>query len=196
MRRVRLSGVALVGATALALSCETEPSPCDASNAFPIWGKLYDAERDCIDTETHLDAVACNLVPGPDASAEERNYSEGFACLRRLSDGREFWVFAFSHLGFDSSLWERCPNEPKVPPKGCYAAGCTEAPRSSCSLEETRKQYDCTATGEYDENCCGRKTCGGPEDCGTDEQCLLVDSSGQWWCWDCLLYTSDAADEL
>ncbi len=159
-------------------------SPCEGERAFPIWGKPYDSERDCIDTEATLEGVACTIQPAEDASVEEQYYSDGFACVRRLSDGKVYWVFAFNRLGFDPNIWERCPNEPTLAPKGCYAAGCTEAPRSSCSLEETKKQYNCSATGEYDENCCGRQPCEDSDDCATEEECRMVSSYGQWWCWD------------
>lgn len=157
-------------------------SPCSASNAFPIWGKPYDAERDCIDTETHLEAVGCTLQP---QEGDDPYYSDGNSCLRRLSDGQEYWAFAYNRLGFDTSIWERCPDaRPGIAPKGCYAAGCTEAPRSTCSLEDTKKHYNCSATGEYDENCCGRTPCEGDDDCSAGEECRAVGSAGQWWCWD------------
>jgi hypothetical protein len=159
-------------------------SPCEGERAFPIWGKPYDPERDCIDTETTLENIACTIQPAPDASVEEQYYSDGFSCVRRLADGKMYWVFAFNRLGFDPNLWERCPNEPALAPVGCYAAGCVEAPRSSCSFEETKKRYDCSATGEYDENCCGRQPCEVTEDCAGGEECRAVPSFGQWWCWD------------
>lgn len=162
-------------------SAEAAGDPCDAPNAFPIWGKPYDAERDCIDTETHIDDVACTLRPEP--GDPDFYYSDGFSCLKRLADNQVVWVFAFNRLGFDPNVWENCTPREHIAPKGCYAAGCTDAPRSSCSLELTKQHYDCSATGEYDENCCGQ-TCATDEDCATGQECVGVTGAGQWWCWD------------
>jgi hypothetical protein len=175
------NGAAIDAGSASAAKLE---SPCDDERAFAIWGKRYDPERDCIDTEVALEDVACTIQPAPDASVEEHYFSDGFSCVRRLSDGERYWVFAFNQLGFDPNVWERCADEPVLAPKGCHAAGCTEAPRSSCSLAETQKWFDCSATGEYDENCCGRQPCEDSGDCRSDEECRSVPSSGQMWCWD------------
>jgi hypothetical protein len=158
-------------------------SPCDAPNAFPLWGKAYDAERDCIDTETHTENVGCSITP--EEGAPDWYYTDGFSCLRRLADGQEFWVFAFKRLGHDPAVWGRCPDAPILPPKGCYAAACPSAPRSTCSLEQTKKWFGCSATTEFDADCCGRQPCEDePDVCAANEQCVAVGTLGQIDCWD------------
>jgi len=155
--------------------------PCDAANAFPIWGKPYDAERNCIDTENPVEGVACNIQP---QEGDDPYYSDGFTCLQSKADGKRFWVFAFYRVGFNSSIWEECPDAPLIAPVGCYAAGCSNAPRSTCSLEETRRMYACGRASEYDENCCGRPDCKTDADCADNETCTEFITLGQWYCWD------------
>jgi len=157
------------------------PRACDAPNAFPIWAKPYDAQRDCIDTENAIDIVACTLQP---QEGDDPYYSDGFVCLQQRGTGKQVWVFAFNRVGFDADTWERCADAPLIAPKGCYAAGCAAAPRSSCSLAETKKQFACGAESEYDENCCGRQDCDEDSDCAEGEACREAESSGQWYCWD------------
>jgi hypothetical protein len=170
------------GAGASSIGGVPGSSPCDAPNAWPLWGHAYDAERDCIDTETYTENVGCKLTPADDDP--DRYYADGFSCLRRLTDGQAFWVFSFYRLAHDPAIWERCPDEPELPPKGCYAADCPSAPRSTCSLEETKKIF-CSPTSEFDENCCGRQPCeDGPEACGVGEECVAVGTLGQIDCWD------------
>jgi hypothetical protein len=170
------------GAAGAATDLEANPG-CDSSRAFSIWGKPYDPDRDCIDVDNRLDNVACQLNPADDDP--NRFGGVGFACLERLSDGSQYWVFSNHYLGFDARTWKRCAEERLVAPKGCYAAGCPEAPRSSCTLEETRQWYNCSDTGEYDANCCGRQACSSTTECAPDEECRSVtDSAGQWYCWD------------
>lgn len=156
-------------------------SPCDASNAFPIWGKRYDVERDCIDTDKPVEGVACTLQP---QEGDDPYYSDGFACLENKDTHEQLWVFAFNRVGFDEALWQRCPNAPLVAPKGCYAAGCASAPRSSCPLEQTKEMFGCGPTNEFDESCCGRPVCKTDGDCGANEQCATFQTLGQWYCWD------------
>lgn len=155
---------------------------CDGENAFAIWGKPYNAEQDCLEVDQPLPDVACTIRP--DESDPDFYYADGNACLERLADGAKYWVFSYFRLGFDATVWRRCANEPALAPKGCYAAGCTEAPRSTCTLGQTRLHYDCSATGEYDANCCGRQTCRSADDCAAGEECVSVASAGQWYCWD------------
>jgi hypothetical protein len=155
---------------------------CDGENVFAIWGKPYNAEQDCLDVDHPLADLACTVKPSE--GDPDFNYSDGNACLERLADGARFWVFSLFRLGFDATVWRRCANEPPIAPKGCYAAGCTEAPRSTCTLGQTRLHYDCSTTGEYDENCCGRQPCESGDECGAGEQCVSVPSAGQWYCWD------------
>lgn len=150
----------------------------DAEKTFPLWGHAYDAKRDCIDTESYLENVGCIVLDGDPYAAD------GYACLERLSDRQQFWVFAFYRLEFDPTGWRRCPDAPILPPKGCYAADCPSSPRSTCSLAETRNKFGCGPRAEFDENCCGRATCELPKDCRPGEQCVLVDTRGQIDCWD------------
>lgn len=161
----------------------SEPSPtaCSAPNAFLIWGKPYDAERDCIDTEHPIEGVACTLKP---QEGDDPYYSDGFTCLQRKTNGDQVWVFAYNRVGFDEAIWDRCPNAPLIAPKGCYAAGCERAPRSTCSLEKTRAEFKCGGESEYDENCCSRADCETDGDCSEGEVCTQVMTLGQWYCWD------------
>jgi hypothetical protein len=160
-----------------------EDDPCDAPSAFPIWGKPYDAERDCIDTENPVEGVACTIQP---QEGDDPYYSDGFTCLQSKASGERVWVFAFNRVGFKASVWERCPDVPliSIAPKGCYAAECPTAPRSTCSLAETRRMYGCGPTSEYDENCCGRPACETDEDCADNEACVEFTTLGQLYCWD------------
>ncbi len=159
----------------------SDAGPCDAANAFPIFGKTYDFERDCIDTEQPVEGVACSLQP---QEGDDPYYSDGFTCLESKVDGTRVWVFAFNRVGFKSSLWARCSDAPLIAPKGCYAADCPSAPRSTCSLAETRAMFACGPTSEYDEQCCGRPDCKTDEDCGDNEACVSFETLGQWYCWD------------
>lgn len=171
------------GAAAAAGASVEDNVGCASSNAQPIWGKPYDPELDCIDVDEPLDAVACQVNPADD---DPNQYTGvGFACVERIADGKQYWVFSLHYLGFDTREWKRCTDEPPLAPKPCYAAGCPSAPRSSCTLEETRGWFNCSSTGEYDENCCGRQECSASDECSSDEECREVyDSAGQWYCWD------------
>jgi len=156
---------------------------CEQVDSTSLWGKPYDSARDCIDVDHPLEDVACQVRPTAGSPDEFR--SVGFACLERLADARQFWVFSLHDLGFDEQLWRRCPNEPPLAPKACYASGCPSAPRSLCSLEETRQEFNCSRTGEYDESCCGRQECSSSTECAPGQECRSVlDSVGQWYCWD------------
>ena len=155
---------------------------CSSPNAFPLWGKPYDVANDCIEVDRPLENVACQINPTEDDP--NQFVGVGFACLERLPDGAQYWVYSLHSLGFDAEAWKLCADAPPIAPKGCYAAGCPYAPRSSCSLEDTRQQYQCSATGEFDENCCGRQPCSKSSDCQAGEECQSVNSSGQWYCWD------------
>lgn len=158
----------------------TEPSPCVGPNAFPLPARRFDEARSCIDTDVTIDGVACTLTPEPDDP--DRYHSDGYSCLKRLSDGAMFWVFAFYRLGFDPCQWARCPDAPLLPPKGCYAADCPSGPRSTCSLAKTKEWFDCGREGEFDENCCGRAPCE-DADCSDGETCIAVPTIGQIDCW-------------
>lgn len=158
-----------------------DEDPCDAPNAFPIWGKRYDAERDCIDTENAIEGVACTLRP---EAGDDPYYSDGFTCLQSKTSEDQVWVFAYNRIGFNAARWERCAGAPLIAPMGCYAAGCPSAPRSTCSLEETRRMFSCGPTSEYNEDCCGRPDCETDGDCAENEACVEFKSLGQWYCWD------------
>lgn len=165
-----------------ATSHDAENSECETPTAVPIWGKQYSAENDCIDTEKPIEAVGCNLVPTDDS--DDRFPDPGFHCVRRLADGAEFWAFAFHDFGFEANQYELCDNRSGVVPRPCYATDCIDAPRSSCSLAQTRKHFACNAEGGYDEGCCGRPVCEQDADCDADQECRRVAIGGMWECWD------------
>lgn len=157
-------------------------SPCAAPNAFAIWGKQYLPGRDCIDTEAPTERVACNLIP--DENDPDRYPDPGFHCIRRLEDDAVFWAFAFNDFGFDAREYELCDNHSGRSPTPCFAAGCYDAPHSSCSLAQTRKQFACNSEGGYDESCCGRSPCEQDSDCEAGQECRFVSVGGMWECWD------------
>jgi hypothetical protein len=159
----------------------TSTGGCDSPAAFTIVGLPYNAASDCIEVDQVVNVEACTIRPGPD---DNPNESDGFSCIERLSDGAQFWVFAFYRLGIDSSKWRLCDSRQGIPPKACYAAGCTGAPRSSCSLDDTRRVFSCgDADHEFDENCCARPNCVDSSDCMPGQECRGALSLGQWYCW-------------
>jgi hypothetical protein len=67
-----------------------------------LWGRPYDRERGCVDTSHFVAPDWCIVPPGHGSGLV------GFQCLRRLSDGAEFWTYAPGELAFDSEGWEPC----------------------------------------------------------------------------------------
>lgn len=135
-------------------------------------GVRYDPDLKCLDTED-IALVGCRGT----------QHLSGYWCVRRRSDGEEFWATTGDELVFDSSDWEACPAD-VIPPPPCFAVQCEKAPRSLCFESDTRAQFDCGGpSSEWDENCCARPECIQPSDCASGESCAEIVTRASWDCW-------------
>ncbi|WP_437938476.1 hypothetical protein [Sorangium sp. So ce341] len=154
-----------------------------------------DAAAGCVETDIPLSIPACT---GPEA-----HDLITYTCLRRVSDGTEFWVASSAVVRPASSEWQPCDHEPDPadpwpewprPPAPCITpCGAsqqtappvsTPAPISTCSPEDMRSMYNCgAADSDRDEGCCRRPACVTDDDCGDGASCAQINPSGLVYSW-------------
>ncbi|WP_437875164.1 hypothetical protein [Sorangium sp. So ce513] len=154
-----------------------------------------DPASGCVDTDSPLAIPACT---GP-----EIYELVTYTCLRRVSDGKEFWMAHNAVVRPASSEWQLCGHEPHPddlspewprPPAPCVTrcggsqqtapTVLTPAPISTCSPEDMRSMFRCgAANSERDEGCCRRPFCEKDDDCGDGASCTRVDPVGFIYSW-------------